>query len=1167
MSLNTNSFIVTNVLEENNLNEINGSSIGDILINLNNNNNNNLFFQSGITNNQTGLCISSTNNIGIGTTDIKEKIDISGGIITENYKLSSLTHPIIDISSNIKTPGYINISKGLTINDNKLIVDISGNTKISGNVDISSNLNLNNVFSINSNANITTTGKLDISGSLNINNNFSISNTGDVLIKGLLDVTNKTTFNKDVSLNNGILDIGNNHSLYIDSLNNRVGIGGLPDTSYNFYVKGNTKIKGDLVINGTTSIQDTSNNTVTSFDLTNNGTGPAIIVNQLGTQPVATFKDDNKTVLYIGNNGLTGVGKANPSYNLDISGTALVKQNLYVNNDLSLNVITYIVSNVNNAYISYDFNNNPVTESVLINKGIFNYLDVSNNIIYWYKFNDSTTNMLIDSISSANNLIPYNNPIFNSTNFKSGNGCLELTGTNYLKLPNMTINDNSHLVISFWVKSNNTTNSSGTILFLNNILYIKQFSNTLSFISIGGYGDTTNINIDNTIWNHVVWFLHKPVNRSGEYYIYINGILVKKKIAPYSDFIFTNNYIGCLNQNNTISERFIGLIDDLRIYKTALSESEIKLLYNMGNGGDITINSTSAYIYNNGHTNDSTGTYIYASSLSFGSINTSTYIYNTSYSFEATDNMIVWYKFDNNNLTLDSSPNNNNLIINDFSNAVYNSTDFIKGNGSLEFTKAFTDWYMYPSSKYITLPPYNFGACDGLTISFWFKVNPNAGHYLTILDFNNQNQNIIRIQIISQSVIQLTVVHNSTEYNLSTASVLNLDTWYHLAWVMTKSDNKWYLYLNGLIILDQSGYYTTSKFPADILLSNNYISKPSNGWTGKTGFYGKLDDFRIYKKSLNTNEVQELYGYKNILTLAPGNKSLYSYYWSNNSGFYQNLRLNKEVIDKILTSKKLSISVWKKHEDLISEYPLINFQKDSLSTYLSILSTVKDNTTSSKMIVNIGETIDTTSVKPYPPAALCSSSIGDRSRQGTLTDQLYGNGTYKIAWNGPQNDGWGANHYFDKSSSCGSIGQFERNGHILLGSYLTDYFCAWVSLELPSPIYFSYLEITWPSYPTSGVNLLPKNYRVYATNDDINYTLLLSLTDVVHTPMEYVNYILHKSPKIISSNAFKKLNLGFQPYFVASEQSNNFRRVPSSFLLLLKTMFDLQSTILEIEFI
>jgi alpha-tubulin suppressor-like RCC1 family protein len=353
MSLNTNSLIEANVLNENNLNEINGSVVGDILIkmnNNNNNNNNNLFFQSGISiNRDTGLCISSSNNVGFGTTNVKEKIDVSGGIMTDNYKLPSVTIPIIDISSNIKTSGYMNISKGLSINNNKFIVDISGNTKMLGNLDVSSNLNLNNVFGISSNGNFTTTGKLDISGSLNINNNFTVSNTGDALIKGLLDVTNKTTFNSDVSLNNGILDVGSNHVLYIDNLNNRVGIGVIPDATYNFYVKGNTKIRGDLVINGTTSIQDTSSNTVTSFDLTNNGTGPAIVVNQQGVQPVATFTDDNKPVLYIANNGLTGVGKVDPSYNLDISGTALVKQNLNVNNGLMLSkplVLSFKISQV-----------------------------------------------------------------------------------------------------------------------------------------------------------------------------------------------------------------------------------------------------------------------------------------------------------------------------------------------------------------------------------------------------------------------------------------------------------------------------------------------------------------------------------------------------------------------------------------------------------------------------------------------------------------------------------------------------------------------------------------------------------------------------------------------------------------------------------------------------
>ena len=74
----TNSFIEANVLTASNLNEINGSVAGDILLKMNKNNENNkLFFQSGISNERdTGLCISLSNNIGLGTTNVKEKIDI-----------------------------------------------------------------------------------------------------------------------------------------------------------------------------------------------------------------------------------------------------------------------------------------------------------------------------------------------------------------------------------------------------------------------------------------------------------------------------------------------------------------------------------------------------------------------------------------------------------------------------------------------------------------------------------------------------------------------------------------------------------------------------------------------------------------------------------------------------------------------------------------------------------------------------------------------------------------------------------------------------------------------------------------------------------------------------------------------------------------------------------
>jgi cytoskeletal protein CcmA (bactofilin family) len=335
MSLNT--FVEATVLTNNNLNEVSGSQVGDILIKMQNNYyNKKLFFQSGINASEPGFCISSTNNVGFGSTDIKEKVDISGSILSDNYKIQTSSIPIIDINGNIKTPGNINITKGLSINNNKFIVDISGNTKILGSIDISNNLNLNNVLNIDFNGNLTTKGKLDISGNLNINNNFITTSSGDLLIKGLLDVTNKTTFNSDLSLNNGILDVGSNHTLYIDSSNNTVGIGGIPDMSYNFYVKGNTKIHGDLIINGSTTIKDTSINTITSFDLTNGGTGPAIIVNQLGDQPIVKITDNYNPVFFIANDGLTGVGKIDPSYNLDISGSAFIKYDLNINNDLTL---------------------------------------------------------------------------------------------------------------------------------------------------------------------------------------------------------------------------------------------------------------------------------------------------------------------------------------------------------------------------------------------------------------------------------------------------------------------------------------------------------------------------------------------------------------------------------------------------------------------------------------------------------------------------------------------------------------------------------------------------------------------------------------------------------------------------------------------------------------
>jgi len=662
MSINTKSFIEADILDTFNLNEINGSAVGDILLKMNiSNENNKLFFQSGISNERdTGLCISLSNNIGFGTTDIKEKVDVSGAIITDNYKLPSITIPIIDINSDIKTPGYMNISKGLSINDNKFIVDVSGNTKIFGNLDISSNLNLNNVFGISSNGNFTTKGKLDTYGSLNINNNFTVSNTGDVLIKGLLDVKNKTTFNSDVSLNNGILDVGTNHVLYIDNLNNRVGIGGIPDTTYNFHVKGNTKIKGNLVINGTTSIQDTINNTVTSFNLTNNGTGPAVIVNQLGDQAIANFTDDNNSVLYIANNGLIGVGKITPSYNLDISGTAFIKQNLSVSNGLNLSIPSSVarIAGVNPIILN---NHTIVNNSVDISQGIVindklnvdasGNIDTSGNVKVSgaLTINGNFSQLGIftqdgDIDVSGNALIKYNLDISKNLRINGDQFMVDSSSGNILSKGTMDISGYLNVNNKFIIDSTGNITSSGALDISKNFS-INQTN--LIIDSSGNLKSKGHIDVSN---NFIVNTNKFKADSNGN--VQILGTLdISNNLTVNTNNFTVNSETGVIQS--------AGNVDISQNFSINTNKFVVNLNGNVTSAGTLDISNNLA-INNNKFIADSSGNIICASNFDISdnfSVNTNSIIIDKSGNILSKNSLTGVQKFsiNNNNFSIDTS--------------------------------------------------------------------------------------------------------------------------------------------------------------------------------------------------------------------------------------------------------------------------------------------------------------------------------------------------------------------------------------------------------------------------------------------------------------------------------------------------------------------------------
>eukprot|EP00960_Hanusia_phi_P070511 767325-Hanusia_phi.AAC.1 len=101
--------------------------------------------------------------------------------------------------------------------------------------------------------------------------------------------------------------------------NNNVGIGN-NNPSYKLHVTGDTRIEGNLIVNGTTTVIDTNTSTTEQLIITNDGTGPAVVINQKGAQPVIDIQDDAVSVFYIEDGGNVGIGTTDPIQKLDVRG-------------------------------------------------------------------------------------------------------------------------------------------------------------------------------------------------------------------------------------------------------------------------------------------------------------------------------------------------------------------------------------------------------------------------------------------------------------------------------------------------------------------------------------------------------------------------------------------------------------------------------------------------------------------------------------------------------------------------------------------------------------------------------------------------------------------------------------------------------------------------------
>jgi hypothetical protein len=73
--------------------------------------------------------------------------------------------------------------------------------------------------------------------------------------------------------------------------------------SSNLEVLGFTRIHGNLTVDGTTTTLNTETKFTDQLEIANDGTGPALLVNQMGNTSIAEFQDDSNLVVIIADNG------------------------------------------------------------------------------------------------------------------------------------------------------------------------------------------------------------------------------------------------------------------------------------------------------------------------------------------------------------------------------------------------------------------------------------------------------------------------------------------------------------------------------------------------------------------------------------------------------------------------------------------------------------------------------------------------------------------------------------------------------------------------------------------------------------------------------------------------------------------------------------------------
>ena len=437
-----------------------------------------------------------------------------------------------------------------------------------------------------------------------------------------------------------------------------------------------------------------------------------------------------------------------------------------------------------------------------------------------------------------------------------------------IELPNsnLGITDASNFSISYWFYTFSATQSNQSAIWTNGnnagarfgsgINSSSQGGNTSVYFGVGTSAFTyinsgTSAFAANT-WVHVVCIKSSTTGIS----LYVDNVLKATNTAATGPASTTASGKNTLGMYNTSSDSlfFNGFIDQVRLFNTAISESQVADLYNEHYQTKFIDGTDTALLFTRG-----TGSITFSGTSPIppqGAIRT-----NTSFSEDGSASAIEhyngteWKQFDaikyctTNTLNFPGGAGciasyNFNNNVNDIGNTYNGTNSGVTFTSSGKFGAAAifnTDYITTPS----VIPTNNF------SFSFWVNMASFPGSATNQVVFvQNESNNRWYIAVYESGKIQ---AWNGSGTFTTSSSVINLNQWHNVVYTASSSTGK-KIYVDGTEVL------------SDADTNNNTGTATGNLFIGFGKWYanslyldGKLDQTRIFNTALTPTQISSLY--------------------------------------------------------------------------------------------------------------------------------------------------------------------------------------------------------------------------------------------------------------------------------------------------------------------